>query len=42
MRSAGVVFEETPRREPYGAVAVFHDLHGNRWDLLQPASPEDV
>jgi catechol 2,3-dioxygenase-like lactoylglutathione lyase family enzyme len=26
-----------PRREPYGAVAVFHDLAGNRWDLLGPA-----
>ncbi|MGW1072290.1 VOC family protein [Streptomyces sp. NPDC002537] len=35
MRAAGVVFEETPRREPYGMVAVFKDLYGNRWDLLQ-------
>ncbi|GGK66543.1 hypothetical protein Ppa06_22960 [Planomonospora parontospora subsp. parontospora] len=42
MRSAGVVFEETPRREPYGAVAVFHDLYGNRWGLLQPSSAEGV
>lgn len=38
MAAAGVVFEEFPRNEPYGRVAVFHDLHGNRWDLLQPTS----
>ena len=36
MRSAGVVFEEEPRREPYGIVAVFQDRYGNRWDLLEP------
>ncbi|MER5972594.1 VOC family protein [Streptomyces sp. NPDC002055] len=36
MRAAGVVFEEAPRQEPYGTVAVFRDLYGNRWDLLQP------
>ena len=34
---AGVVFEEAPRDEPYGTVAVFRDLFGNRWDLLQRA-----
>jgi catechol 2,3-dioxygenase-like lactoylglutathione lyase family enzyme len=39
MRAAGVVFEEDPRHEPYGTVAVFRDLYGNRWDLLQPNSP---
>jgi catechol 2,3-dioxygenase-like lactoylglutathione lyase family enzyme len=37
MVSEGVVFEEEPRSEPYGAVVVFQDLYGNRWDLLQPA-----
>jgi catechol 2,3-dioxygenase-like lactoylglutathione lyase family enzyme len=37
MRSRGVVFRESPRREAYGTVAVFEDLYGNRWDLLQPA-----
>ncbi|HYE45592.1 MAG TPA: VOC family protein [Caulobacter sp.] len=37
MTAAGVRFLEAPRREPYGAVAVFEDLYGNRWDLLQPA-----
>ncbi|GHF58712.1 hypothetical protein GCM10010218_45040 [Streptomyces mashuensis] len=38
MRAAGVVFEEAPRHEPYGTVAVFRDLYGNRWDLIQPAT----
>lgn len=37
MVAEGVVFEEEPRYEPYGAVVVFRDLYGNRWDLLQPA-----
>lgn len=31
----GITFEETPRHEPYGTVAVFNDPFGNRWDLLQ-------
>ncbi|MEM9597237.1 MAG: VOC family protein [Acidobacteriota bacterium] len=31
----GVVFEEEPRQEAYGKVAVFRDLYGNRWDLLE-------
>jgi catechol 2,3-dioxygenase-like lactoylglutathione lyase family enzyme len=35
MRAAGVVFKEAPRREPYGKVAVFLDLYGNRWDLIE-------
>ena len=38
MRQCGVRFVEQPRVEAYGAVAVFEDLYGNRWDLLQPAS----
>ena len=33
---AGVLFEEPPRHEPYGTVAVFRDIFGNRWDLLGP------
>ncbi|MEV6604663.1 VOC family protein [Kutzneria sp. NPDC051319] len=37
MLAAGVEFEEEPRHEPYGSVAVFSDLYGNRWDLIQPA-----
>ena len=32
----GVRFVEGPRHEAYGSVAVFEDLYGNRWDLLQP------
>ena len=35
--AAGVVFREMPRHEPYGVVAVFEDLYGNGWDLIQPA-----
>jgi catechol 2,3-dioxygenase-like lactoylglutathione lyase family enzyme len=38
MRSRGVRFAEQPREEAYGTVAVFLDLYGNRWDLLQPRS----
>lgn len=37
MIAAGVTFEEEPRTEPYGTVAVWRDPFGNRWDLLQPA-----
>ena len=36
MLDRGVVFSEKPREEPYGLVAVFEDLYGNRWDLLEP------
>lgn len=35
MTAAGVSFLEPPRHEAYGSVAVFEDLHGNRWDLIQ-------
>ncbi|MFD3525517.1 VOC family protein [Streptomyces sp. NPDC058653] len=42
MSAAGVRFLEEPRREPYGTVAVFEDLYGNGWDLLQPAAPQGV
>ena len=31
----GVRFSEAPRREDYGTVAVFEDLYGNSWDLIQ-------
>jgi catechol 2,3-dioxygenase-like lactoylglutathione lyase family enzyme len=36
MRAAGVEFVSAPRDEPYGSVAVFVDVAGNRWDLLGP------
>ena len=36
MQAKGVRFLEAPRHESYGTVAVFEDLYGNRWDLLEP------
>ena len=35
MAARGITFVRDPREEPYGTVAVFEDLYGNRWDLLQ-------
>lgn len=35
-RDKGVVFVREPKDEAYGTVAVFKDLYGNLWDLLQP------
>ncbi len=35
MLGKGVQFAEEPREDAYGLVAVFYDLYGNRWDLLQ-------
>lgn len=35
MTAKGVFFEESPRHEPYGTVAVFQDPFGNRYDLIQ-------
>jgi catechol 2,3-dioxygenase-like lactoylglutathione lyase family enzyme len=37
-RAKGVEFVREPKDEPYGRVAVFKDLYGNLWDLLQPRS----
>lgn len=37
MQARGVEFLEAPRHEAYGTVAVFRDLYGTKWDLLQPA-----
>lgn len=37
MAAAGVRFLEAPRHEPYGSVAVWEDLYGTKWDLIQPA-----
>lgn len=36
MFAKGVVFTENPRHEAYGTVAVFRDLYGNLWDLIEP------
>ena len=35
LTAAGVKFTDGPRRETYGTVAVFEDLYGNRWDLIE-------
>jgi catechol 2,3-dioxygenase-like lactoylglutathione lyase family enzyme len=37
LTAAGVEFTRPPRTEPYGRVAVFRDIAGNKWDLLGPA-----
>ena len=42
MRAAGVEFVEEPRDEPYGRVAIFRDVAGNRWDVLGPGSSSDA
>ena len=39
--AAGVAFEEAPRHEPYGTVAVFADPFGNRWDLIEFSGEKD-
>jgi catechol 2,3-dioxygenase-like lactoylglutathione lyase family enzyme len=36
MRSMGIRFVREPKEAPYGTVAVFEDLYGNLWDLIQP------
>ena len=35
-RAKGIVFVREPKEAPYGTVAVFEDLYGNLWDLVQP------
>jgi catechol 2,3-dioxygenase-like lactoylglutathione lyase family enzyme len=39
MKARGVQFAEEPRHEVYGTVAVFADLYGNKWDLLESKAP---
>ena len=38
LREAGVEFLEEPKQESFRKFAVFHDICGNKWDLIQPAS----
>jgi catechol 2,3-dioxygenase-like lactoylglutathione lyase family enzyme len=38
MVADGIVFVRPPSEHPYGTVAVFEDLYGNRWDLVQYAA----
>lgn len=42
LQSRGVRFVEEPRQEAYGTVAVFVDLYGNRWDLVEERPAEAV
>ncbi|WP_425283634.1 VOC family protein [Jannaschia faecimaris] len=39
--AAGGTFEDSPRYEPYGTVAVWRDPWGTRWDLIEPAHTVD-
>jgi catechol 2,3-dioxygenase-like lactoylglutathione lyase family enzyme len=39
-KAKGVVFVRDPKQESYGMVAVFKDLYGNLWDVLQPTPPK--
>ena len=40
MRSAGIKFVREPKNEAYGTVAVFKDLYGNLWDLIERKNPD--
>ncbi len=40
MLSLGIHFVREPKQASYGTVAVFEDLYGNLWDLIQPNSPQ--
>ena len=42
MVAKGIKFVREPKNEPYGLVAVFEDLYGNRWDLLQPHNDHPI
>jgi uncharacterized glyoxalase superfamily protein PhnB len=42
MRAAGIRFVREPKHADYGTVAVFEDLYGNLWDLIQPNLMEDI
>ena len=37
-QAKGICFLREPKQEPYGSVAVFADLYGNLWDLIEPTS----
>jgi catechol 2,3-dioxygenase-like lactoylglutathione lyase family enzyme len=39
MSAEGITFVREPKEAPYGTVAVFEDLYGNLWDLIQPNAP---
>jgi len=41
-KASGVTFVREPKSEEYGTVAVFQDLHGNQWDLVQTAAAKSA
>ncbi|MBC72979.1 MAG: hypothetical protein CMH47_12085 [Muricauda sp.] len=41
LTNRGVTFVRPPKKEPYGVVAVFQDLYGNLWDLLEPSESNE-
>jgi catechol 2,3-dioxygenase-like lactoylglutathione lyase family enzyme len=41
LTAAGVRFVRAPKTEPYGTVAVFEDLYGNKWDLIETSRQDD-
>ena len=42
MLSAGINFVREPKNAPYGTVAVFEDLYGNLWDLIESRKKQDI
>jgi uncharacterized glyoxalase superfamily protein PhnB len=42
MAGEGIRFVRPPSEQPYGVVAVFEDLYGNLWDLVQYAEPRPI
>ena len=42
LKTKGVVFVREPQEFDYGTVAVFQDLYGNLWDLLQPSDSDEL
>lgn len=42
MLSKGIAFVREPAKEPYGTVAVFKDLYGNLWDMIEPTDKTTV
>jgi catechol 2,3-dioxygenase-like lactoylglutathione lyase family enzyme len=41
-KAQGITFVREPKQEPYGTVAVFQDLYGNLWELLEPKSHDQA
>ena len=41
VRALGITFVRPPKEAPYGTVAVFQDLYGNLWDLVETKEPKN-